>query len=47
MSKQPLEPLIPLEEFGKLVARIARVPKDAVTDRTRKPRRKKAKRKPA
>jgi hypothetical protein len=33
MKKQPLEPLIPLEEFGKLVGRIARVPKSAVTDR--------------
>jgi hypothetical protein len=30
MSKKPLEPLIPLEQFKKLVAAIARVPKDAV-----------------
>lgn len=29
-GKKPLEPLIPLEQFKKLVAAIARVPKDAV-----------------
>ncbi len=30
MAKKPLEPLIPLEQFKKLVAAISRVPKDAV-----------------
>jgi hypothetical protein len=30
MSKKPLEPLIPLEQFKKLVAAIARVPKNVV-----------------
>jgi hypothetical protein len=30
MAKKPLEPLIPLEQFQKLVAAISRVPKDAV-----------------
>jgi len=28
--KKPLEPLIPLEEFKKLVSAISRVPKEAV-----------------
>ncbi len=31
--KKPLEPLIPLDEFGKLVAKIAQVPKEAVSVR--------------
>jgi hypothetical protein len=30
MAKKPLEPLIPLDEFKKLVAAISRVPKEAV-----------------
>lgn len=30
MAKKPLEPLIPLEQFKKLVAAIARVPKSPV-----------------
>jgi hypothetical protein len=29
-QKKPLEPLIPLEQFKKLVAAIAQVPKEAV-----------------
>jgi hypothetical protein len=30
MAKKPLSPLIPLEQFKKLVAAIAHVPKDTV-----------------
>jgi hypothetical protein len=30
MAKKPLEPLIPLDEFKKLVTAISRVPKEAV-----------------
>jgi hypothetical protein len=30
MAKKPLEPLIPLEEFKRLVSAISRVPKEAV-----------------
>jgi hypothetical protein len=30
MAKQPLEPLIPLDEFKKLVSAISRVPKEAI-----------------
>jgi hypothetical protein len=30
VAKKPLEPLIPLEEFKKLVSAISRVPKEAV-----------------
>jgi hypothetical protein len=43
VKKPPLEPLIPLAEFGKLVARIAKVPKEAVTARKAQPKAKKAK----
>lgn len=46
MNKKPLEPLIPLDEFGKLVANIAQVPKDAVSARdSTKPKAKRPKRK--
>jgi hypothetical protein len=41
-GKKPLEPLIPLEQFKKLVAAIARVPKDVATKpkpETKKPER--------
>jgi hypothetical protein len=38
--KKPLDPLIPLEDLKKVLAGIARVPKDAVT--ARKPKGKKA-----
>jgi hypothetical protein len=38
MAKKPLEPLIPLEQFKKLVAAIAQVPKEAV--KTENPKRK-------
>jgi hypothetical protein len=49
MKKTPLEPLIPLDQFGKMVAQIAQVPKDAVTARKArpKPKRKRAARKPS
>lgn len=30
MAKKPLEPLMPLDEFKKLVSAISRVPKEAV-----------------
>ncbi len=45
MPKQakPLEPLIPVEEFRKVVAALARVPKDAIVPV--KPRAKQATRK--
>jgi hypothetical protein len=36
-AKKPLEPLIPLAEFGKLVGKIARVPKSAVAHIKPKP----------
>jgi hypothetical protein len=43
--KKPLEPLMPLEQFQKLVAQIAKVPKDrieeACTERPKRERRKK------
>ncbi|MHB8703261.1 MAG: hypothetical protein ACYC8W_03795 [Candidatus Tyrphobacter sp.] len=39
---KPLEPLIPLDEFGKLVAKIAHVPKDKIeaTGAAKPPRKK-------
>lgn len=41
MAKKPLEPLMPLEEFKKLVAAISRVPKEAVEkDKAERKRRK-------
>jgi hypothetical protein len=46
MKKQPLEPLIPLAAFGKLVRKIANVPKDAVTARKAQAERPKPKRQP-
>jgi len=30
MKRKPLEPLIPLEQFKKLVAKLSRVPKDEI-----------------
>lgn len=41
MAKIELEPLIPLEQFKKLVTAIAKVPKEAVTalDSTRRKKR--------
>jgi hypothetical protein len=42
MAKKPLEPLIPLEEFKKLVAAIAQVPKEKIEQ----PKVKTGKRKP-
>ena len=45
---EPLEPLIPLDEFGKLVAKIAQVPKDKIEAKkppTKRPKAKRPKRK--
>jgi hypothetical protein len=43
MAKRPLEPLMPLEQFKKLVAAISRVPKDAVEKAQAERKKRKAK----
>jgi hypothetical protein len=43
---KPEEPLIPMDEFKKIVARLAQVPKHRVTAQPAKPPRKKAAAKP-